>query len=62
MTEIKFICPHCGHVLYFIINENGELALRSFDICDSSETISILREHGYELGTVQEEGGEMSDE
>lgn len=62
MTEIKFTCPHCGHDLYFIINENEELALRSFDICDGSETVKLLREYGYELGTVTAEGGEKSDE
>lgn len=61
MSEISVTCPHCGQTLYFIIKENGGIALRSFDIYENSETLQILRDSGYEFGTVAEEGGD-SDE
>ena len=56
--EIKTVCPHCGRPLYFLINEAGGIALRSFDILENSETLKILKSSGYEFGTVQTEGGE----
>ena len=63
MNEVKVMCPHCGRMLYFIINETGGIALRSFDISENSETLQILRSSGYEFGgAVRSEGGENGDE
>jgi len=58
IDEISVVCPHCGQQLYLIVNETGGIALRSFDIYESSETIEILRSSGYEFGTVEAEGGD----
>lgn len=54
---IKVNCPHCGMILDVIISKTGGVALRSFDIQENSETVKILRDHGYEFGTVKTEGG-----
>lgn len=59
IDEISVVCPHCGQQLYLIVNETGGIALRSFDIYDSSEAIEVLRSSGYELGTVNTEGGDV---
>lgn len=58
MDEFIVTCPHCGQILTFIIKESGGVALRSFDILENSETLQILKESGYEFGTVTKEGGE----
>ncbi len=58
MDEFTVTCPHCGQILTFIIKESGGVALRSFDIFENSETLQILKESGYEFGTVTKEGGE----
>lgn len=58
MVELKLCCPHCGETLYFMINEAGDIALRSFDIFENSDSVCILKESGYEFGTATAEGGD----
>ena len=62
MKDIKITCPLCGHIISLLIQQNGELAVCSDDICADSANMEVLRLCGYEFGMIKAEGGEKSDE
>lgn len=60
MKEIEIKCPCCCAKLNLIINETGEIALRSFDLY-GTETLQKVNceEFGFEFG---EKGGKINGE